>query len=76
MSAAAAACAAEAAPPPPQHTHARTHSAAQALAHGRAAVQGFRDSGIGSQGVRNSLAMMVKTKSTVINLDADSYAMG
>lgn len=40
------------------------------------AAQGFRDSGIGSQGVRNSLALMVKTKSTVINLDADSYAVG
>jgi acyl-CoA reductase-like NAD-dependent aldehyde dehydrogenase len=38
--------------------------------------QGFRDSGIGSQGIRNSLAMMVKTKSTVINLDKDSYASG
>lgn len=38
--------------------------------------QGFRDSGIGSQGIRNSLAMMVKTKSTVINLDKPSYASG
>ncbi|GBF90960.1 NADP-dependent glyceraldehyde-3-phosphate dehydrogenase [Raphidocelis subcapitata] len=38
--------------------------------------QGFRDSGIGSQGIRNSLAMMVKTKSTVVNLDKDSYASG
>ncbi|KIY98676.1 hypothetical protein MNEG_9285 [Monoraphidium neglectum] len=38
--------------------------------------QGFRDSGIGSQGIRNSLAMMVKIKSTVINLDKDSYARG
>lgn len=38
--------------------------------------QGFRDSGIGSQGIRNSLAMMVKTKSTVVNLDKDSYACG
>ncbi|KAG2431249.1 hypothetical protein HYH02_013383 [Chlamydomonas schloesseri] len=38
--------------------------------------QGFRDSGIGSQGIRNSLAMMVKTKSTVINLDKESYTMG
>ena len=41
-----------------------------------AAPQGFRDSGIGSQGIRNSLAMMVKTKSTVINLDKESYTMG
>lgn len=30
--------------------------------------QGFRDSGIGSQGIKNSLALMVKHKSTVINL--------
>lgn len=39
-------------------------------------MQGFRDSGIGSQGIRNSLAMMTKTKSTVVNLDKDSYACG
>ncbi|GIL45440.1 hypothetical protein Vafri_2681 [Volvox africanus] len=38
--------------------------------------QGFRDSGIGSQGIRNSLAMMVKTKSTVINLEKESYTLG
>ncbi|KAI8464408.1 MAG: aldehyde dehydrogenase domain-containing protein [Monoraphidium minutum] len=38
--------------------------------------QGFRDSGIGSQGIRNSLATMVKTKSTVINLPLESYASG
>ncbi len=38
--------------------------------------QGFRDSGIGSQGITNSLEMMCKTKSTVINLEAESYAMG
>lgn len=38
--------------------------------------QGFRDSGIGSQGITNSLEMMVKTKSTVINLQTESYAMG
>eukprot|EP00955_Chlamydomonas_euryale_P090289 364528-Chlamydomonas_euryale.AAC.2 len=38
--------------------------------------QGFRDSGIGSQGITNSLQMMVKTKSTVINLQGESYAMG
>lgn len=38
--------------------------------------QGFRNSGIGSQGIRNSLQLMVKTKSTVINLDKSSYAMG
>lgn len=38
--------------------------------------QGFRDSGIGSQGIRNSLAMMVKTKSTVLNLESESYTMG
>eukprot|EP00200_Dunaliella_tertiolecta_P001793 CAMPEP_0202348316 /NCGR_PEP_ID=MMETSP1126-20121109/6298_1 /ASSEMBLY_ACC=CAM_ASM_000457 /TAXON_ID=3047 /ORGANISM="Dunaliella tertiolecta, Strain CCMP1320" /LENGTH=498 /DNA_ID=CAMNT_0048939985 /DNA_START=73 /DNA_END=1569 /DNA_ORIENTATION=- len=38
--------------------------------------QGFRESGIGSQGIKNSLDMMVKTKSTVINLPAPSYQMG
>lgn len=38
--------------------------------------QGFRDSGIGSQGVRNSLELMTKVKSTVINLDRPSYQMG
>lgn len=38
--------------------------------------QGFRDSGIGSQGVRNSLELMTKTKSTVINLQSASYQMG
>mmetsp|Transcript_21772 Transcript_21772/g.37132 ORF Transcript_21772/g.37132 Transcript_21772/m.37132 type:complete len:497 (-) Transcript_21772:241-1731(-) len=38
--------------------------------------QGMRDSGIGSQGICNSLAMMVKTKSTVINLPSESYTMG
>ena len=32
--------------------------------------QGFRDSGIGSQGIKNSLALMVKHKATVINLGA------
>jgi glyceraldehyde-3-phosphate dehydrogenase (NADP+) len=38
--------------------------------------QGFRDSGIGSQGIKNSLAMMTKIKSTVINLDQESYTLG
>jgi acyl-CoA reductase-like NAD-dependent aldehyde dehydrogenase len=38
--------------------------------------QGVRDSGIGSQGITNSLEMMVKTKSTVINLDKESYTLG
>ncbi|EIE25996.1 NADP-dependent glyceraldehyde-3-phosphate dehydrogenase [Coccomyxa subellipsoidea C-169] len=38
--------------------------------------QGFRDSGIGSQGIKNSLAMMVKIKSTVLNLPQPSYTMG
>lgn len=38
--------------------------------------QGFRDSGIGSQGIKNSLTMMTKTKSTVINLPKPSYTMG
>jgi glyceraldehyde-3-phosphate dehydrogenase (NADP+) len=39
-------------------------------------LQGFRDSGVGSQGVRSSLEMMTKVKSTVINLDKPSYQMG
>ncbi|CAI6006362.1 unnamed protein product [Closterium sp. NIES-65] len=38
-------------------------------------LQGFRESGIGSQGVTNSILMMTKVKSTVINLPAPSYAM-
>ena len=38
--------------------------------------QGFRNSGIGSQGITNTLEMMVKTKSTVINLETESYALG
>lgn len=38
--------------------------------------QGFKDSGIGSQGVTNSLALMTKVKSTVINLPTSSFAMG
>lgn len=38
--------------------------------------QGFRDSGIGSQGIKNSLSMMTKIKSTVINLDKESYTLG
>eukprot|EP00879_Flechtneria_rotunda_P003597 GHRR01003832.1.p1 GENE.GHRR01003832.1~~GHRR01003832.1.p1 ORF type:complete len:542 (+),score=137.43 GHRR01003832.1:136-1626(+) len=38
--------------------------------------QGFRDSGIGSQGIKNSLTMMCKLKSTVINLDKESYTLG
>ncbi|EFJ24379.1 hypothetical protein SELMODRAFT_270375 [Selaginella moellendorffii] len=38
--------------------------------------QGLRDSGIGSQGVTNSIAMMTKIKTTVINLPAPSYSMG
>lgn len=38
--------------------------------------QGFKDSGIGSQGIRNSLLLMTKVKSTVINLPQESYAMG
>ena len=35
--------------------------------------QGFRDSGIGSQGIINSIVMMTKTKSVVINLKEPSY---
>ena len=38
--------------------------------------QGFRDSGIGSQGITNSLRMMTKTKTTVMNLPAPSYTLG
>lgn len=38
--------------------------------------QGFRDSGIGSQGVINSLDFMVKRKSVVINLPTATYATG
>lgn len=38
--------------------------------------QGFRNSGIGSQGIKNSLQMMTKVKSTVINLQNPSYTMG
>jgi len=36
--------------------------------------QGLRDSGIGSQGVRNSLQLMTKVRSIVINLPSPSYA--
>lgn len=39
-------------------------------------VQGFRDSGIGSQGITNSIHMMTKIKTTVINLPAPSYTVG
>ena len=38
--------------------------------------QGFRDSGMGSQGIKNSLVMMTKDKSTVINLAKPTYTMG
>lgn len=38
--------------------------------------QGFRDSGIGSQGVINSLDFMCKSKSVVINMPQASYSMG
>jgi len=38
--------------------------------------QGFRNSGIGSQGIKNSLQMMTKAKSTVINLTTPSYTLG
>lgn len=38
--------------------------------------QGFRDSGIGSQGIKKSLEMLVKTKTTVLNLAQPSYTMG
>ncbi|GFP87849.1 NADP-dependent glyceraldehyde-3-phosphate dehydrogenase [Phtheirospermum japonicum] len=38
--------------------------------------QGLKDSGIGSQGITNSINMMTKIKSTVINLQSPSFAMG
>ncbi|KAL6558176.1 hypothetical protein OROMI_018526 [Orobanche minor] len=38
--------------------------------------QGIKDSGIGSQGITNSINMMTKMKSTVINLPIPSYTMG
>ncbi|QDZ20463.1 NADP-dependent glyceraldehyde-3-phosphate dehydrogenase [Chloropicon primus] len=37
--------------------------------------QGFRDSGIGSQGIANSIGMMTKTKTTVINLNSPSFTV-
>lgn len=37
--------------------------------------QGVKDSGIGSQGVTNSILLMTKVKTTVINLPAPSYAL-
>jgi len=37
--------------------------------------QGFRDSGIGSQGIVNSIGMMTKTKTTVVNLTSPSYTV-
>ncbi|KHN12479.1 NADP-dependent glyceraldehyde-3-phosphate dehydrogenase [Glycine soja] len=37
---------------------------------------GLKDSGIGSQGITNSINMMTKVKTTVINLPAPSYTMG
>ncbi|KAE8731670.1 NADP-dependent glyceraldehyde-3-phosphate dehydrogenase [Hibiscus syriacus] len=38
--------------------------------------QGLKDSGIGSQGIPNSINMMTKIKTTVINLPTPSYTMG
>ena len=38
--------------------------------------QGFRDSGIGSQGITNSIDLMTKTKTTVLNLAKPSYTLG
>ncbi|KAL6499661.1 hypothetical protein OROGR_027571 [Orobanche gracilis] len=38
--------------------------------------QGIKDSGIGSQGITNSIDMMTKVKTTVVNLPSPSYAMG
>lgn len=39
-------------------------------------LQGLKDSGIGSQGITNSINMMTKVKSMVINLPIPSYSMG
>ncbi|KAE9609789.1 putative glyceraldehyde-3-phosphate dehydrogenase (NADP(+)) [Lupinus albus] len=38
--------------------------------------QGIKDSGIGSQGITNSINMMTRVKTTVINLPSPSYTMG
>lgn len=38
--------------------------------------QGLKDSGIGSQGITNSIDMMTKIKSMVINLPTPTYSMG
>ncbi|KAI9126035.1 hypothetical protein K1719_003453 [Acacia pycnantha] len=38
--------------------------------------QGMKDGGIGSQGITNSINMMTKVKTTVINLPSPSYTMG
>jgi glyceraldehyde-3-phosphate dehydrogenase (NADP+) len=37
--------------------------------------QGIKDSGIGSQGITNSINLMTKTKSTVLNMPQASYTM-
>lgn len=37
--------------------------------------QGVKDSGVGSQGITNSIEMMTKVKSTVINLAKPSYSL-
>jgi glyceraldehyde-3-phosphate dehydrogenase (NADP+) len=37
--------------------------------------QGVKDSGVGSQGINNSIEMMTKIKSTVINLSKPSYSL-
>ena len=37
--------------------------------------QGVKDSGIGSQGIVNSIALMTKTKTTVVNLPSPSYSL-
>ena len=37
--------------------------------------QGVKDSGIGSQGITNSIALMTKVKTTVINLPKPSYTV-
>lgn len=49
---------------------------AELLADYSKTAQGLRDSGIGSQGITNSINMMTKTKSTVVNLPSASYTLG
>ncbi|KAI3857856.1 hypothetical protein MKX03_016936 [Papaver bracteatum] len=51
-------------------------NSAPARGHDHFPFQGLKDSGIGSQGVTNSILMMTKINSIVINLPTPSYPMG